>query len=73
MSFFYESFTKTFLKHIPSYGKYRLNFLNMVQTGTNDNRIIGTFGAERFFTIITQELGLKALANFSQNTAVNFI
>lgn len=50
---------------MPSYGKYRLNFLNMVQTGTNDNRIIGTFGAERFFTIITQELGLKALANFS--------
>lgn len=45
----------------------------MVQTGTNDYRIIGTFGAVRFFTIITQELGLKALANFSQNTAVNFI
>lgn len=45
----------------------------MVETGTNDYRIIGTFGDVRFFTIITQGLGLKALANFSQNTAVNFI
>ena len=73
VGFFYESFTKTFLKHVPTYVKYRLNFLNMDQAGTIDYRSIGTFGAKCFYTIITRETGLKALNIFSQNTQVNCI
>ena len=71
VGFFYESLTKTFLKHVPTYVKYRLNFLNMDQAGTIDYRTIGTFGAKCFYTIITREIGLKALNIFSQNTQVN--
>ena len=64
VDFFYESITKTFTKHVPTYVKYRLNFSNMVQAGTIDYRSIKAFGTKRFYTIITRQLDLKAIEFF---------